>query len=261
MTVHPDAHSAAAPVPTPSHQVSATGGRPRILLTGATRGIGLALAETLAAGPDRPDLVLVGRRPDAVLPLAERLDATPLVLDLAEPAGLAGALAAGAPAGAPDADAVVHAAGVEGTAAAADLVPEHLARVLAVNLTGPVELTRLLLPGLRRRRGHVVVLGSTAVLAAPPVPGWAAYAAAKAGLRAWTDTLRVEEAAHGVRVSTVLPGRTDTDMQRDIAAARGTTFDPRTAMSAVSVARAVAHVLAAPADAVVEETRIAPAPR
>lgn len=231
-------------------------------MTGATRGIGLAVVRTLDRGVDPLDtrqveLVVAGRDADATREVAASVGGRAVVLDLARPEGLSEALTSQ---DVPDVDALVHVAGVEGTAAVADLDVAALARVLSVNLTGPVELTRLLLPGLRRRRGHLVVVGSTASTASPPVPGWGAYTASKAALRAWTDTVRVEEATHGVRVSTVTPGRTDTDMQRDIATARGRAFDPSSAMHARTVAAAVVQVLRTPPDAVVEDLRIAPAP-
>lgn len=197
------------------------------------------------------ELVVAGLPGSPLETVSRELGATPCRLDLAEPGTLGAAVR-----GVGDVDALVHCAGVEGTAPAAELDPPRLARVLAVNLAGPVELTRLLLPGLRRRRGRVVFLNSTAV--GGTFPGWAAYAASKAGLRAYADTLRLEEREHGVRVSSIFPGRTDTDLQREIAAHRGATFDPATAMSPDTVALAVLHVLCSPADAVVEDLTLTP---
>ncbi|PFG39658.1 short-subunit dehydrogenase [Georgenia soli] len=230
----------------------------RVLVTGATRGIGRAVAVALA--PDF-EVVVVGRRAEDVAAVVESVRtetpgaaATGLLLDLADITSLAGACSE-----LPDLDGVVHCAGVEGTASAADLEPEFLASVLAVNLNGPVELTRQLLPGLRRRRGRVVFVNSTAAL--QTFAGWGAYSASKAALRAYADTLRVEERPHGVGVTSVFPGRTDTGMQRDIAAKRGAEFDPTTAMSAASVAAAVRHALTAPADAEVTDLTITPGPR
>nr|KEP23688.1 hypothetical protein DA06_05775 [Georgenia sp. SUBG003] len=227
-----------------------------MLVTGATRGIGRAVATALAADFE---VVVAGRRADAVADVVDSLrsehsgTATGLLLDLADVGSIADACS-----GLADLDGVVHCAGVEGTAAAADLEPEFLGSVLAVNLAAPTELTRQLLPGLRRRRGRVVFVNSTAAL--QTFPGWAAYSASKAALRAYADTLRLEEGAHGVGVTTVFPGRTDTGMQREIAARRGTHFDPETAMSAASVAAAVRYVLTAPADAVVTDLTVTPAP-
>jgi NAD(P)-dependent dehydrogenase (short-subunit alcohol dehydrogenase family) len=232
--------------------------RGRVLVTGATRGIGRAVATALASDFE---LIVAGRRAEDVSDVVEGVraeslgaTATGLLLDLAELTSVAEASTDLA-----DLDGVVHCAGVEGTAAAADLEPEFLASVLAVNLTGPVELTRRLLPGLRRRHGRVVFVNSTAAL--QTFAGWGAYSASKAALRAYADTLRLEERAHGVGVTSVFPGRTDTGMQRDIAAKRGAEFDPRTAMSPASVAAAVRWALTAPADAEVTDLTITPGPR
>ncbi|MFC4555055.1 SDR family oxidoreductase [Georgenia faecalis] len=223
----------------------------RVLVTGAARGIGRAIAAALA---DDAALVLTVRRPADAEELRSAFPgAQVLLLDLAAPAAVAGACA-----GLPDVDALVHCAGVEGVAPAADLTPDLLAAVLTTNVAGPVELTRTLLPGLRRQRGHVVFVSSTAALRT--IPGWSAYTASKAAVRAYADTLRAEEAAHHVRVTSVFPGRTDTGMQRRIAAQAGREFDPATAMDAASVAGAVRYVLDAPADAVVPELTVEPAP-
>lgn len=217
----------------------------RVLVTGAARGIGRAVADVLGDH----ELVLTVRRPEDVARLeAEVPGARVLLLDLADAPGIAERVAG------LEVDAVVHCAGVEGVAPAAELTPDVLAGVLATNLAGPVELTRLLLPGLRRRAGHVVLVGSTAVLGT--FPGWAAYAASKAALRAYADTLRVEEPA--VRVTTVLPGRTDTGMQQRIHEQAGRDFDPATAMSAHSVARGIRAVLTAPDDVEVPELVLTP---
>ncbi|GAA4415325.1 SDR family oxidoreductase [Georgenia halophila] len=225
--------------------------RPRVLVTGATRGIGRGVVDTLSPAYD---VVVAGRRSTDIRAVAAQTGAAAsLVIDLAEPAALAVACQ-----DLGEVDAVVHCAGIEGTAVAADLGPDFFSRVLAVNLAGPVELTRLTLPGLRRRRGHVVFVNSTAALGA--FSGWGAYAASKAGLRAYADVLRTDERPHGVRVTSVFPGRTDTGMQRDIAAKLGTMFDAATAMPPSSVASAVRYVLDAPADAEIGELTISPVP-
>ncbi|WP_324651081.1 SDR family oxidoreductase [Georgenia sp. H159] len=217
----------------------------RVLVTGAARGIGRAVAAALADH----DLVLTVRRAEDVERLGAEVPAAQvLLLDLADTASIAERVAG------TEVDAVVHCAGVEGVAAAAELDPGLLAGVLAANLAGPVELTRVLLPGLRRRGGQVVFVNSTAALRS--FPGWGAYAASKAALRAYADTLRLEEPA--VRVTSVFPGRTDTGMQHRIHARAGRDFDPATAMSPASVAAAVCSVLGAPDDVEVPELTVNP---
>ena len=79
--------------------------------------------------------------------------------------------------------------------------------------------------------------------------------------RAFADALRAEEAPHGVRVTSVHPGRTDTDMQRGVVAHEGGEYDGSRFLRPESVARAVLHVVTAPPDADVTELSIRPAPR
>src|SRR5690606_14659866 len=105
-------------------------------------------------------------------------------------------------------DSLLHVAGVVELGAVGDLTPAVWQETLAANLVAPAELTRLLLPRLRAARGHVVFVNSGAGLAAHP--RWSAYAASKHGLRALADALRGEEREHGLRVTTVYPGRTAT---------------------------------------------------
>jgi NAD(P)-dependent dehydrogenase (short-subunit alcohol dehydrogenase family) len=116
-------------------------------------------------------------------------------------------------------DSVIHAAGIVELGRVGDLPVSAWESQLAVNLTAPAELTRLLLPRVRAARGQVVFVNSGAGLTAHPQ--WAAYAASKHGLKALADALRGEEAEHGVRVTTVYPGRTATPMQAEVHAQEG----------------------------------------
>ena len=84
----------------------------------------------------------------------------------------------------------------------------------------------------------------------------ASYSASKFALRAFADALRNDEPA--LRVTTVYPGRVDTDMQRELQAAEGREYDPSIAMEVTSVARAIVFALEAPADAAVESLSIRP---
>jgi NAD(P)-dependent dehydrogenase (short-subunit alcohol dehydrogenase family) len=80
-------------------------------------------------------------------------------------------------------------------------------------------------------------------------PHRGSYAASKFALRAFADALRAEEAAHGIRVTSVYPGRTDTDMQRAVVTHEGGQYDPSTFLPPQSVARAVLLAVTAPPDA------------
>ena len=118
------------------------------------------------------------------------------------------------------------------------------------------ELTRLLLPSLRAARGRVVLINSGQGLSARP--GWASYAASKFALRAFADALRAEEAAHGVRVTSLHPGRVDTGMQRGVVAHEGGEYRPEAYLRPESVAGAVLLAVTGPADADLTEMVLRP---
>jgi NADP-dependent 3-hydroxy acid dehydrogenase YdfG len=225
------------------------------LLTGAGSGIGAALAGLLRGRGDA--LVLLARSAARAEELvAAHPGAATLVADLADPAGLERALA---DADLPDRlDSVVHAAGVVELGPVADLGLDAWQQQLDVNLTAPFLLTRALLPALRAARGQVVLVNSGAGLRANPT--WAGYAASKFGLRALADALRAEEGEHGVRVTTVFPGRTATAMQEKVHRQEGKEYDAGAWIRPGTVAGAVLHVLDLPRDATVPEVQISPTP-
>src|SRR4051812_39731188 len=175
------------------------------LVTGAGSGIGALLAERLLERGD--DLVLLARSTERAHDLREELPgATVLVADLADAAAVED-VAEQLP---ESLDSVVHAAGIVDLGPVAELAREAWQSQLAVTLVAPAVLTRVALPALRAGRGTVVFVNSGAGLVAHPQ--WSAYAASKFGLRALADSLRAEEQEHGVRVTTVFPGRTATPM-------------------------------------------------
>ncbi|MCO7202686.1 SDR family oxidoreductase [Microbacterium sp. CnD16-F] len=227
-----------------------------IVLTGAGSGIGQLLAERLTERGDR--LVLVARDADRAADLAaEHPGSAVIVADLAQPASLAAAVAAS---DLPDGiDAVVHAAGIVDLGHVEDLTVTSWQDQLAVNLVSPAELTRLLLPRVRAARGQVLFVNSGAGLTAHPQ--WAAYAASKHGLKALADALRGEEAAHGVRVTTVYPGRTATPMQAQVHAQEGKDYDADAWIQPASVVTAVLTALDLPRDAVITDLSVRPGPR
>ena len=79
--------------------------------------------------------------------------------------------------------------------------------------------------------------------------GWGCYAASKFALRAFADALRLEEQPHGVRVTTIYPGRIDTDMQRELVAIEGDDYDASKFLKPSTVAGAVVAAIHTPADA------------
>jgi len=221
------------------------------LVTGAGSGMGAVLAERLLERGD--SLVLLARSAERAHDLrADLPDATVLVADLADPAAVE-AVADSLP---ETLDSVVHVAGVVDLGRLYEQATEAWQTQLTVNLLGPAVLTRLCLPALRAARGTVVFVNSSAGLVANP--HWSAYAASKFGLRALADSLRAEEQEHGVRVTTVYPGRTATPMQQKVHAQEGKDYDASDWIDPGTVAGAILHVLDLPGDATVTDLTIRP---
>jgi short-subunit dehydrogenase len=239
------------------------------LITGATGGIGRAVAELLY--DEGHELVLTGRSPERLHRLAEHLGSPAfgatqtidparlsapgppvrtVTFDLAEPRRLEAALAlADLPA---RLDGVVHSAGVIDLGPVAELEADQWIDQLMVNLVGAAELTRLLLPALRTARGHLVFVNSGAGLRARA--SWSAYAASKHGLKALADSLRAEEPA--LAVTSVYPGRTASEMQKKARTQESASYLPESYIQPLTVARVIVNALATPRDAVLTDISI-----
>jgi NAD(P)-dependent dehydrogenase (short-subunit alcohol dehydrogenase family) len=223
------------------------------LITGAGSGIGAALTRRLAERG--ADLWLLARDAGRARQLAApHPGARTLVGDLAEPERLSWAF--GHQALPERLDGLLHVAGVVELGAVGELTPKVWSQTLAANLVAPAELTRLLLPQLRLARGHVVFVNSGAGLSANAQ--WSAYAASKHGLKALADALRHEEHEHGVRVTTVYPGRTATPMQEKVHRQEGREYEADRWIDPESVATAVLAALDLPRDAEVTDLTVRP---
>jgi NADP-dependent 3-hydroxy acid dehydrogenase YdfG len=223
----------------------------RLVVTGATGGIGSAVARLFRARGD--DVVAVARPSSALDALCRETGATAAPLDLLAPETLPAELA-----GLARLDALVHAAGISEVAAVAETSFELWQRTLTSNVSGPAELTRALLPALRAARGRVVFINAVAGLHA--VPRWAAYAGSKAALTELADSLRLEEASQGVRVTTIYPGGIATEHLRRVRGAFGREFDPARCVSPASLATVIASVLDAPPDVDITDLSLTPPP-
>ncbi|GEP46992.1 SDR family oxidoreductase [Microbacterium saccharophilum] len=224
------------------------------VLTGAGSGIGLAVARRLLDRGDRLIVVARDRRRASEVE-AELPGSRAVVADLSRPEQIAAAVA-DLPG---HVDSVIHAAGIVDLGEVADAPLLSWTDQLTVNLVAPAELTRVLLPSIRAARGQVLFINSGAGLTAHP--GWGAYAASKHGLKALADALRGEEAPHGVRVTTVYPGRTATPMQARVHEQEGRDYDPGAFIDPESVADAVMTALTLPRDAVISDLTVRPGPR
>jgi short-subunit dehydrogenase len=171
------------------------------LLTGATGGLGRAIAQTLAGAGAA--LVLSGRRESDLLALAERLpgdDHRVIVADLAED-GEAERLAEAAA----GVDILVANAGLPGAGWLAEFSAEEVKQTLRVNLEAPMLLSRALFPAmLEQGSGHLVFVSSLSGKSASPRTS--VYNATKFGLRGFALGLRTDLAPRGVGVSLVSPG-------------------------------------------------------
>lgn len=226
--------------------------RPTVLVTGATRGIGRAVADLLA--PDH-DLIVGGRSAAEVSAVCGRLpSARPFVADLADEDAVGGAVEELG--GLDRLDGLVHSAGVLGSGALTDLRRAGWRQTLETNVVAVADLTRLLLQPLVAAQGTVVVVNSGSGLRAHGPGG--AYSASKFAARAVADSMREELRPRGVRVSTVYPGRTATDMQRELRSFERGEYDEARYLRPETVASAVRFVLSAPQEACVEDLSIRP---
>ncbi|MGL3151417.1 SDR family oxidoreductase [Microbacterium sp. A82] len=223
------------------------------LITGAGSGIGAALTRRLHERGD--ELVLLARDAGRARAIAAEFPgATTLVGDLSQPGRLSWAFSKQP---LPERiDSLIHIAGVVDLGRVADLPPTLWEQQLAVNLIAPAELTRLMLPVLRVSRGQVIFVNSGAGLRANAE--WAAYAASKHGLKALADALRAEEAEHGVRVSSIFPGRTATPMQERVHQQEGTEYVPERFIDPESVATTILTALDLPRDAQITDLSVRP---
>jgi NADP-dependent 3-hydroxy acid dehydrogenase YdfG len=219
---------------------------PTALITGASRGIGAAIADVLAP---THTLLLAARPSPALQSTAERLGATPLPLDVTDTDSIADATARIG-----ELDVLVHNAGLSIPGQVAESKVDDWRTTFDVNVLGAVAVTLALLSALRRVEGQVVFINSGA--GRNPSKNMASYSASKFALRAFADSLRLSEPA--LRVTTIYPGRTDTDMQRELVSFEGGDYDADKLLRAETVAAAVAQAIHTPADGHLHEVILRP---
>ncbi|MDP9181436.1 MAG: SDR family NAD(P)-dependent oxidoreductase [Actinomycetota bacterium] len=176
----------------------------RVLLTGASRGIGQALARAFA---DRgAELALVARGSDQLEQVAKETGGTAYPCDLSDLASLEGLVERVG-----RVDVLVNNAGVSHVGWYVDRTQDEIDQIMTVNLLAPMRLCRLVLPGMvERERGQVVNISSMAAVIAPP--GLATYSASKAGLWHFTAGLRGDLRDHPITFTTVTLGSVSTEM-------------------------------------------------
>ena len=214
------------------------------VVTGASRGIGHAIARRLARDYH---VVATARSAPALEQLAAEIAAaggrcTPLAVDLTEPDSVRRALQN------VEADVLVNNAGVMHKKPLLELAPGEWQEMIDVNLNALYHVTRALLPGMvRRGAGHVIVIGSIAGRSA--FVGGSAYAATKHAVMGFTESLMLEVRQSGVKVSVVMPGSVATDMVDGEA-------DATWMLRGEDVAESVAHLLTTPRAVLVHRLEI-----
>ena len=211
------------------------------LVTGATSGIGRAIA--LALAPAGYEVFAVGRN-RAALDELQALESVikPVCVDVTDRAALEQAV------GGLTIDVLVNNAGIMPPLGSfADAAVEDIDAAMELNVTATLFLTRLVAPQMRKRgRGHLVFLGSTAGHA--PAPNMALYAATKAAIAGFAASLRGDLAPHGVRVTEIVPGRVETPLYRKVLdeAAREKMYANRSAVQPEDIAAMLVTVLGLP---------------
>jgi short-subunit dehydrogenase len=191
----------------------------RALVTGASRGIGKAVAAALAA--EGHEVIGTCRDPRR-LKAADRVDGvTYLPLDLVDPRSVDRLVAKVG-----DVDVLVNNAGESQVGPAEEARIEDVRTMFEAHFFGPVRLVQAFVPGMRTRgTGAVVTISSMRAEIATPFSG--VYAAAKAALRSFSDSLRMEVARHGVRVAVVSPFHVKTGLPQVTVMKPGSAYEAR----------------------------------
>ena len=225
------------------------------LVTGASSGIGQAIAKALAANEVR--VCLTGRNTKRLTETATLCGAGTIwqAADLADEAStqklvefvreIVGRL-----------DILVHSAGIYHMCKSEDAATVDLDGVFRVNARAPFILTRELLPLLRESKGQIVFINSSAALHAGPYTGL--YAASKSALKSLADTLRIEVNPDEVRVISVYPGRTATPMQAQIHSLEGKPYHPDRLIQPADIATSVICALRLPRTAEITDLFVQP---
>jgi short-subunit dehydrogenase len=227
-----------------------------VLVTGASRGLGAALARELLVRGHR--VVLTAR---STAELAQAVDALRaqhgervgwIAADLSDPAA-AQTLVAQVEQRFGALDALINNAGIGAYKPLVDWTPQEVIACVNLNLTAPMLLSQAVLAGMAARgRGMIVNIASD--LARRPLANMAPYVATKFGLLGFSGSLLREAKAHGIKVSTVLPGIIDTAFNGALEGSKDETW----ALPSAALARQVVALLELPENVVVDELTIHP---
>jgi NADP-dependent 3-hydroxy acid dehydrogenase YdfG len=228
------------------------------LITGASSGVGKAIAQKLAALGAL--VLLVARTPAKLEATAQELrqwggDARTFSVDLTDESALVHFVQEIRKQFS-RIDLLVHSAGIFRAGPIASATLADFDALYRCNVRAPFALTQALLPQLLATKAAIAFINSTAGETAHP--GVSQYAATKHALRAVADTLRLEMSAHGLRVLSVMLGRTATPMQEEVCRMEGTIYEPTKLLQPAEVAEAVIASLTLPANAQVTNLYLRP---
>jgi NAD(P)-dependent dehydrogenase (short-subunit alcohol dehydrogenase family) len=212
-----------------------------VIVTGASQGIGRAAAVRMAAEPDVSALVLIARNAAGLAETAAAIDAPGTTIrclpyDLADLDGIP-ALIAGIQDEFGGMDVLLNIAGYAEPRSLLDTTSANLVSTFTINVFAMLMLTREF---VRHAQGHpakILNIASTAGITARP--GWVAYAASKAAVVSLSQTLADELAGTGIKVYSISPGRTATDLRRILAPDE----DPSKIMQPSAVADVIATLM------------------
>jgi NADP-dependent 3-hydroxy acid dehydrogenase YdfG len=219
---------------------------PTAMITGASRGLGAAIARALAP---THTLFLAGRPSARLDELAEEFGATTWPVDFEDLDAIPAVVEPIV-----EVDVLVHNAGVAYPGRVSESTVDEWQSTMQVNVIGAFALTLALLPALRTAGGHVVFVNSGSGINASP--GLASYSASKFALRGFADSLRNDEPS--LRVTSVHPGRIATVMQEGLVAYEGREYKPEQFLSPETVAKVIADAINAPPDAHIHEVIVRP---
>ncbi len=230
---------------------------PRVLITGASRGIGKATA--LAFAKAGISSVLIGRSLGQLQDTADEVralgaEAIAISLDLSEVNQLNGRLGqvletAGS------VDMLVNNAGMGYTGGLLETSLADWQRVLDLNLTSPLQCIQAVLPQMRSRRSGTII-NVISVAGRQTFPDWGAYCASKFGLMGMTKTLAQEERSYGIRVVALCPGAVNTPLWDSPTV--NSDFDRSLMLTPEDVADAIVHAALLPQHVVLDELVLMP---
>src|SRR6266705_6844393 len=217
----------------------------RYLITGASRGIGRAIAETLA-GPDIT-LLLHGRDTVALAKVCKKVKSrcahvVRLIHDLAVASGVCDLIAA---VGSDPLDLLVNNAGIAVVKPFGEITPVEWEQTLGVNVTAPFALTQHFAPNMPSGSSIVNILS---IAAKTGFANWSAYCMSKFALEGFSQSVREELRHHKIRVINVYPAATETDIWDNIEG----DWPRHNMISPQDVASAVAYAISRPADVTLE---------